>query len=161
MAMCKKLRTYLNGAACLLLMAACRSELIETDPGVVADTGDVTITCDADEGNQGLHDYSGEVYVHIGLITSKSGFSDDWRYVKFKWGSRQPEAQATPAGKNKWTYSVKNVRRFFRVPKDEKIYRIALLFRSGVCTDAYCKVLRSPAGGNLYIPIHDQTAITP
>jgi hypothetical protein len=98
--------------------------------------------------------------VHIGLITSKSGFSDDWRYVKFKWGSRQQEAQAEPAGKNKWTYSIKNVRRFFRVPEDEKICKIALLFRSGVCTDAYCKVLRSPEGGNLYIPVNDQTAIT-
>jgi hypothetical protein len=57
MAMCKKLRMYLNVAACLMLMAACHSELIETDAGVVTDTGDVTITCDAAEGNQGLHDY--------------------------------------------------------------------------------------------------------
>jgi hypothetical protein len=65
---------------------------------------------------------------------------------------------AEPAGKNKWTYSIRNVRRFFRVPKDEKIYKIAVLFRSGICTDAYCKVLRSAEGNNIYIPVNDQMA---
>jgi hypothetical protein len=28
--------------------------------------------------------------VHIGLITSRSGFADDWRYVKFKWRGDEP-----------------------------------------------------------------------
>jgi hypothetical protein len=67
------------GAASLLLMDSCRAELLETDPEAVTDTGKVTITCNAAEGNQGLLDYSGDVYVHIGLITSSWGFADDWR----------------------------------------------------------------------------------
>jgi rhodanese-related sulfurtransferase len=154
-------RMHAYGAACLLLAASCRTELIETNPGAVTDTGNVTITCNAAEGNQGLLGYSGDVYVHLGLITSKSRFPDDWRYVKFKWGSRQREARATPDGKNRWTYPVGNVRRFFGVPSDEKILRIAVLFRSGGCVDAYCKVLRSAEGGNVYISVNDQTATRP
>jgi hypothetical protein len=158
MALRQTCRMYLYGAASLLLMASCHAELLQTDPEAVTDTGQVTITCNAAEGNQGLLDYSGDVYVHMGLITSRSGFADDWRYVKFKWGSRQREARAKPAGKNKWTYSIRNVRRFFKVPKDEKMYKIAVLLRSGICTDAYCNVLRSAEGTNMYIPVNDQTA---
>ncbi len=160
MALRETFRMYAYGAACLLV-AACRTELIETDPGAVTDTGNVIITCNAAEGNQGLLYYSGDVYVHLGLITSKSRFADDWRYVKFKWGSQQKEARAAPDGKNRWTYSLRNVRQFFGVPKDEKIYKIAILFRSGGCVDTYCKVLRSAEGGNLYIPVNDQTATRP
>ncbi len=161
MALRQTLWMYARGTACLLLAASCRTELIETNPGVVTDTGSVTITCNAGEGNQGLLDYPGDVYVHVGLITSKSRFADDWRYVKFKWGSRQQEARATPAGKNQWTYAMGNIRQFFGVPGDEKIFRIAILFRSGGCVDAYCKVLRSAGSGNLYIPVNDKTAAQP
>lgn len=152
---------HARGAACLLLVASCRTELIETNPGTVTDTSSLTITCNAAEGNRGLFGYSGDVYAHLGLITSKSRFTDDWRYVKFQWGSRQQEARAMPYGKNQWTYPIENTRQFFGVPSGEKIFKIAVLFRSGGCMDAYCKVLRSAGGGNIYIPVNDQTATQP
>jgi hypothetical protein len=143
----------------LMMIASCSKNLFETNPEIVTDTSDVKITCDASQGNKGLLDYSGTVYVHLGLITNKSLFEDDWRYVKFNWGSRQPEALAIQVGENQWTYQVKNIRQFFQVPKDEQIIKIAVLFRSGGCLDAYCKVLRNTDGGNIYIPVHDQTVI--
>lgn len=159
MAIGKRLQKYLNLAVCLLFFTSCSTQLIEIDPEIVTDTGDVEITCNAREDTKGLLNYTGDVFIHVGLITSMSEHKDDWRYVKFNWGSRQKEALATPAGKNKWTYTIKNVRKFFGVPEDEQIYKIAFLFRSGGCMQAYCKVLRSKEGGNLYIPISNTNSI--
>jgi hypothetical protein len=36
-----------------------------------------------------------------------------------------------PAGKNRWRYPIRNVRKFFGVPDDERIKSLAVLFRSG------------------------------
>jgi hypothetical protein len=139
---------------------SCR-ELIKTDPEIVSDTSEVVITCDSRLGNKGLLDYTGDVYVHVGLITSKSLNSEDWRYVKFTWGSRDNNAKATPVGKNRWSYSIKNVREYFKVPGDEKIINLAILYRSGACIDIHCKTLRNIDGSNIYIPIKDQSAVLP
>ena len=122
----------------------------------LSDSSDVVITCDSRLGNEGLLDYSGDVFVHVGLITNKSRNNNDWRYVKFTWGSREKEALATNVGKNQWSYTIKNIREFFVVEKDERIISLAILFRSGMCIDKYCKVLRNVDGSNMYIPIHDE-----
>ncbi|MDO1449695.1 hypothetical protein Q0590_25685 [Rhodocytophaga aerolata] len=143
----------------LLLLASCKHTLLDWNPTPVTDTDDVEIVCNASEGNKGLLNYEGPVYIHVGLITSKSTHKNDWRYVKFNWGSRQREAEATPAGKNKWTYSIKNIRSFFDVAADEQIIKLAILFRSGACIDVYCKTLRNADGSDMYIPIEDKTAV--
>ncbi|MBA4055995.1 MAG: hypothetical protein C0490_14870 [Marivirga sp.] len=139
------------------LLFSCR-ELLKTTPEHISDTSDIVITCDSRMGNKGLLDYTGDVYVHVGLITSKSRNGDDWRYVKFTWGSRETEARATQAGKNRWAYTIPNIRKFFNVHKDEKIIKLAILYRSGACIDVYCKVLRNVDGSNMYIPIDDQSS---
>ena len=123
----------------------------------MTDTSDVTITCNARSGNKGLVNFEGDVYVHIGLITNKSNNQNEWRYVKFKWGSREMMAKATPDGSSQWSYSISNIRKFFGVSDDEKIISLAILFRSGACIDVHCKVLRNVDGSNMYIPIKDET----
>lgn len=132
------------------------AEVLVWNPKVLTDTSDVTITCDATSGNRGLLNYKGDVYVHIGLITDKSN-NKEWRYVKFKWGSREINAKATPIGKNKWSYTIPAIRSFFDVEADEKIISIAILFRSGACIDVNCKVLRNLDSSNMYIPITDKS----
>jgi hypothetical protein len=67
-----RVRVYLIIWVAALLVFSCSTKLLETDPEILTDTGEVTITCDGSEGYAGLLDYSGEVYVHLGLITSKS-----------------------------------------------------------------------------------------
>ena len=141
---------------CSFSIVAC-NELIETDPEHITDTSDVVITCDASQGNRGLLDYEGDVFVHVGLITSKSEHKDDWRYLKFNWGSRESPAKATPVEKNRWSFAIKNIRQYFNVDKDEKIVQLAILFRSGACIDVYCKTLRNADDSNMYIPIHDES----
>src|SRR5688572_9832097 len=99
----------------LFLIYSCKSRLIETDPLVVADTGAVTITVDAETGNKGLLDFEGPVFIHMGLITDSSEYPNEWRFVKFKWGSMEQEARATELGGNKWTYTIPGIRSFFGV----------------------------------------------
>ncbi|WP_026969101.1 hypothetical protein [Algoriphagus terrigena] len=139
----------------LLLLASC-GKVIKVSPSYPTDTERLTILANANEGNQGLLDYTGDVYVHLGVITNKSEHELDWRYVKFAWGSRDSAALATPVGKNKWEYPIGNIREFFGVPQDEKIYKLAVLFRSGACIDVYCKVLRNLDESDLMIPIESQ-----
>jgi hypothetical protein len=135
------------------LCVGCSSPLIETDPEVLTDTSTVIITANGNSGNKGLLDYKGPVYVHIGLITDSSNGPIYWRYVKFKWGSTEEAALATPAGTNKWTYEIHNIRNFFAVPETEKIQQLAILFREGNCIDTFCKVLRNADKSDIYIPI--------
>lgn len=141
----------------LVFLQSCKDpELLVWNPKVLTDTNDVTIICDARGGNRGLLNYEGDVYVHLGLITDRSN-NKEWRYVKFKWGSREINAKATPIEKNRWSYTIPAIRSFFNVDEGEKIISIAILFRSGACIDVNCKVLRNLDSSNMYIPIIDES----
>lgn len=140
---------------CLYLLLSCSSPLVETSPAKISDTSQFTITCDATKGNKGLLDFNGPVFVHVGLITDSSIHANEWRYVKFKWGSAEDAALATKAGKNKWSYSIPNIRKFFGVSDAEKVLKFAVLFREGNCIDTFCKVLRNEDKSDITIPVSE------
>ncbi|HEX6171428.1 MAG TPA: alpha-amylase family glycosyl hydrolase, partial [Chitinophagaceae bacterium] len=131
----------------------CHSQLLSWTPEFPKDNDNVTITVDATKGNQGLLGFAGNVYVHIGLITNLSTDPGNWRYSKFAWGSTDAAAQATPAGTNKWSYTINNIRTFFGVPAGETILKIAILFREGNCTN--CQAQRNAEGSDMYVPVYD------
>jgi hypothetical protein len=135
------------------LTLCCTSPLIETRPEIPTDKSNVTITCNANQGNKGLLNFSGPVYVHLGLITDSSIHTNDWRYVKFKWGSTENAALATPVGNNSWSYNIPNVREFFQVSDNEKILELVVLFRQGNCIDTACKTLRNADKSDMHIPL--------
>jgi hypothetical protein len=137
----------------ILLFARCSSEIIETSPASLSDTSEVEITCNANQGNKGLLDFPGDVFVHVGLITDSSEHPRDWRYVKFKWGSTEPLAKAALAGKNRWSYKIPNIREYFGVNKNEKVFKLAILFREGNCIDTFCKVLRNADKSDIMIDL--------
>ena len=137
----------------LFLLSSCSSPLIKTNPDLISDTSQFIITCDANRGNKGLLDFTGPVYIHLGLITDSSIHPNEWRYVKFKWGSTQDSALTTPSGKNKWSYTIPNIRKFFRVSESEKVMKLAVLFREGNCIDTNCRTLRNEDKSDMYIPV--------
>ena len=141
--------------SCLYLLSSCSSPLIKTSPGEISDSSPFTITCDASRGNKGLLDFTGPVFVHVGLITDSSIHANNWRYVKFKWGSMEHSALATMAGRNKWSYRIPNIRKFFEVSETEKIIKFVVLFREGNCLDTFCRVLRNEDGSDMMIPVSD------
>ena len=79
------------------------AQLLTWAPFFAKDNDNITITVDATKGNQGLMGFSGNVYVHIGVITNLSTSGSNWLYVPFTWGSATTSAQSTPAGTNKWS----------------------------------------------------------
>ncbi|HET9746694.1 MAG TPA: hypothetical protein VFP97_13350, partial [Chitinophagaceae bacterium] len=132
----------------------CRSQLLTWTPEFPNDNDNVTITMDATKGNQGLLGFSGNVYVHIGVITNLSTGPTNWRYSKFTWGSTEAASLATPAGTNKWSYTINNIRTFFAVPAGETILKIAILFRSGGCSTD-CLAQRNADQSDMYVPVYD------
>ena len=150
----KKNLVFKLAASMSFLLTSCNtSPLIEADVDTVTDTSTFTITCNAEKGNKGLKDFEGPVYVHLGLITDSSIHVNEWRYVKYTWGSTQSEAVAKPAGKNKWSYQIPNIRKFFAVKENEKLLKLAVLFREGNCIDTFCRVLRNEDKSDLHIDI--------
>jgi 1,4-alpha-glucan branching enzyme len=113
------------------------------------------ITVDATKGNQGLLNYSpaSDVYVHIGVITTSSTNSSDWKHSLFTWGTTTPAANAPSAGTNKWQYTITgSLRTFFNITDpNETILKIAILFRNGNGS----KAQRNSDGGDMYVPVYN------
>ena len=136
---------------CLFFSGTVFSQLLTWTPAFPRDSDNITITVDATKGNHGLMGFSGNVYVHIGVITSLSTGGTNWLHVPFAWGSTTAAAQATSDGANKWKYTINNIRSFFNVPAGETIKNIAILFRDG----AGNIVQRNSDGSDMYIPVYD------
>jgi 1,4-alpha-glucan branching enzyme len=117
----------------------------------------LVITVDDTKGNQGLLNYTGDVYVHIGVITNLSANSGDWKYVPFQWGTTTAAAKTTSLGNNKWQYTINgSLRTFFGITNSaETIKKIAILFRSG----AGDKKQANADGGDMYIPVYPDNTL--
>ncbi|HWC54411.1 MAG TPA: alpha-amylase family glycosyl hydrolase, partial [Chitinophagaceae bacterium] len=81
--------------------------------------------------------------------------SSDWKYVKFTWGTTNPQAQCSYLGNNKWQYTITgSLRTFFGITTgSETIKKIAILFRSGDGS----KVQRNTDASDMYIPVYDNS----
>src|SRR5687767_8612193 len=106
---------------CLIFSVSVCAQLLTWSPAFPKDDDAITITVDAAKGNLGLVGFSGNVYVHIGVITNLSTSGSNWLNVPFTWGSSNAAAQATPDGTDKWKYTINNIRSFFNVPVGETI----------------------------------------
>ena len=75
--------------------------------------------------------FTGDIYAHTGVLTSKSSSTSDWRYVKADWSENTPSCKLTNIGDNKWQLTLKGgLRAFYGVPASESIEYIAFVFRS-------------------------------
>lgn len=152
------MKRLLSAIVCLLSVHFLHSQLLTWTPVFPKDNDNITITVDATKGNQGLLGFSGNVYVHIGLITNASANAGDWQHVPFSWPGAPPTGQAISAGTNKWSYTISDIRNFFGVTNaGETIKAIAILFRD----EAGNKVQRNADvtidNGNMYIPVYDNS----
>jgi 1,4-alpha-glucan branching enzyme len=126
------------------LSCAGEQGVIVTSPVFPLENGSITITFDASKGNEALENYNDSVYAHIGLITSSSSDDNDWKYVKTDWGENSPDTKFTKIGNNLYQLKISNIRNYFGVPENEKIYKIALVIRSA-------KPVSSDAPNNFYV----------
>lgn len=145
--------------ALIFLASTTWAQLLTTNPAFIKETdSNIEITADATKGNQGLLNYTPvtDVYVHIGVITNLSTSPSNWKYVPSfcVWGGTNAQAQATSLGSNKWKYTITgNLRTFFGITDpNEKILRIAVLFRS---SGSSAKKLANTDGSDMYLPVYD------
>src|ERR1700761_2126193 len=114
----------------LAYLHSTRGQELISVPTFPKDTSTVTIIANATLGNQGLLPAGGTgVYAYMGLITSSSTSSSDWRYVPAAcvWGTANPAVAATYLGNNQYSFTIPNIRSYFGVPAGEVIYKVAFL----------------------------------
>jgi glycosidase len=145
------MKTLSFAAIALLCCYSGKAQLLTPVPSFPKDTSTVSILMNCALGNQGLYNYGDTgVYVHIGLITSKSANSSDWQYVTTTWATAFPAEAATNVGTNQWQFTIHNIRTYFNVPAGESIYKIAILFRNASGSLAQ----RNSDGSDMYVPVY-------
>jgi hypothetical protein len=145
-------------SVCLLMVSMANGQLLTWTPDYVRENAaaNIEITVDATRGNQGLRDFSNtsDVYIHTGLITSKSSSPSAWQYVKFTdFNAPTAAARCTYLGNNRWRFTITGgLRAFYNVTDpNERILKISVLFRSGNGGT----VQRNTDGSDMYIPVYD------
>ncbi|MEY5069573.1 MAG: hypothetical protein RLZ47_1435 [Bacteroidota bacterium] len=129
--------------------------LITVNPSFPSDNQPVTITFDASKGNGALSGFSGDVYMHIGVITDLSTSPTNWKYVKFEsFNLPSSTVKMTAIGGNKYQFTL-SPRSFFGVPNNEKILQIAVVFRNA---DGSI-VGRNADGSDIYTPIYESNTL--
>ncbi|MFZ1370109.1 MAG: alpha-amylase family glycosyl hydrolase [Ferruginibacter sp.] len=128
--------------------------LLSWTPEFPVDNSTLSFTVDCNKGNQGLLNFEGgssdNVYVHIGVITNLSTGPNNWRYVKFSWGTADPAAKATALGANKYQYTITDIRSFMGVPGGETIQKVCIIFRNAAGT---LKQVNSDVS-DMYLPVY-------
>ena len=144
----------------LLLSVGSWAQLITTNPPFVTqNTGVTEITVDASstDGNLGLKGYTGDVYAHVGVITSASTSTADWKYVVTPWPSstnlnlaNTTKNKLTSLGNDKWKLIISpDIRSYFGVPASETILKIALVFRNADGTLQE----KTATGGDIFVDL--------
>ncbi|MGI8638113.1 MAG: alpha-amylase family glycosyl hydrolase, partial [Segetibacter sp.] len=133
----------------LICFATAKTQLLSWSPQFPGESSSITITVDATQGNKGLLGYSGTVYMHLGVITNLSSSPTDWKHVTTTWGSTTAPA-ATPAGTNRWSFTINNPKTYFSVPPGETILKVVLLFRDASGN----RVQKNADGSDMYVPIY-------
>jgi 1,4-alpha-glucan branching enzyme len=133
-----------------------KAQLLSTSPVFPVDGNGVplVITVDGTKGNKALQGFTGNVYVHIGIITTANPVPGQWASVQTVWGSTDANALCTSAGTDKWSFTINNIRTFFGLDATPgtRILKIGILFRSGGCS-SNCTVQRNIDGSDMYISV--------
>jgi 1,4-alpha-glucan branching enzyme len=139
----------------------CGQVVLATDPVFPLENTSLTITLNTALGNEALKNYTGDVYVHTGVITNLSNSTSDWRYVKTNWGQNTPETRLEKViGENNlYTLSMANIRDYYGVDVSEEILQLAMVFRSDGVTppDPGYLVHKNSDGSDFLIEVYEQS----
>ena len=104
-------------------------------------------------GNKGLAGLSAsaEVYAHIGVITSESANSGDWKHAPAKWGDNAPKYKLTMSGTDIWDLNIGDLQSYFGLAQGETVKQIAVVFRTGDCS---CEG-KTASGGDIIVAVED------
>jgi 1,4-alpha-glucan branching enzyme len=128
------------------------SQLISVTPALPTDQDYVEVIFDASLGNQGLKDYTGDIYAHTGVFTN---LTTGWNYVKADWGVNIDACKLSPLGNNKWKLVIgPSIRSYYAVPAGEVIQKLAFVFRSGVQVGGKYLEGKTETGGDIFYDVY-------
>ena len=135
-----------------------QAQVVTSNPSMVVEGTPITLIFDANQGTKGLKGYTGDVYAHIGVITNKSTGDSDWKYVVSGWEVNLPKAKLTRTSADKYQLSIPtDVRTYFAVPQNEKILKIAMVFRSGAQVGGSYLEGKDVGGKDIFVTVYEQT----
>ncbi|MDR1454066.1 MAG: T9SS type A sorting domain-containing protein, partial [Tannerella sp.] len=107
-----------------------KAQIVISVPETFTDTDNIEVIFDATQGNKGLQGYTGDVYAHTGVITHQSASGSDWKHAP-EWGDNSEKYKLTPLGNDKWKLIIApGIRSYYGVAGDERILKLAFVFRS-------------------------------
>lgn len=104
-------------------------QVVWTEPAFPTQLDDVTVFFDATEGNQGLNDFTGEVYAHTGVITNQSTSPTDWKNVQGVWGTDDPNTKMVSLGNNLYSLTY-NITDYYKLQTGQTVEKLAFVFRN-------------------------------
>ncbi len=104
------------------------SQVVQLQPAFATEDDSIVVILDATQtGAEELLNYSGTIYAHTGLNTSKG----DWQHVIGNWGDNQTQPSLTRLSTNLYKLTIGYPKQFYGViDSNEKINEIAVVFRS-------------------------------
>lgn len=139
---------------CTLSWYIANSQITLT-PAMPTDQDSVTVLFNAAQGSAGLAGYTGDVYVHTGVVTNLSTSSSDWKYVKSGWGVNIPACKLTSLGGNLFSLKIgPSIRQYYNVPAGEVILKMAFVFRSGVQVGGVWLEGKATGGGDIFADVY-------
>ncbi len=111
---------------------------------------EVLLIFDATEGDAGLKGYTGEVYMHTGLITAQSAHEGDWKRVVADWSQNTDRLRLTRVGENRYQIRFR-ITDLYGTEPTEEVYALAFVFRSADGT----RTGRAAGGGDIFYKIRE------
>jgi 1,4-alpha-glucan branching enzyme len=108
------------------------AQVITCIPSVPNANDSVTVIFNAtfSTGTNGLKDYSGDVYVHTGIITSASVDGGDWKHAP-TWLDNSPKYLLRKTAANLYEFKIKpSIKEFYDTKSSEIIKKLAFVFRN-------------------------------
>jgi len=147
-----KLKAILTFVITLLILINGYSQVVTTDPEFPNESNAVTIYFHADEGNQGLMDYDGDIYAHTGVITTSSSGSSDWKYVIAEWNVDTEKAKLTKVSANLYSLNISpSIKEFYGVATDDTVLQMAFVFRN----TGSSQTGREADGGDIFVDVYE------
>ena len=131
------------------------AQIITTTPVFPTADQSVTIIYDATLGTGGLKGYTGDMYAHTGVITSKSTSGSDWKYAP-TWGTNTAKYKMTSLGNDKWSLTIgTSIQSYYGVPDGETIQQMAFVFRGSTGSPEG----KDTGGKDIYVDVYSSELV--
>ena len=138
----------------LLIVLGSAQNPVSSEPAFPTEWDSIVVFYDATLGDQGLMGYTGDIFTHIGVITSLSTSTADWRYVAGGWSESVARTQLESVGTDLYKLVIGYPHDYFGCPSDEQILKIACVFKNS----DQSRTGRMADGSDIYLDIYN-TAI--